>query len=154
MKRLFLVFGLIATAAVSNADCMFKIMNYTDYSVSIKVGFYKGESEEFIATPATTSIKKIANEKYLCNSSSPAGLGVVYINFPNDPDHAGVIYLPRANSVKLKGDFTGTPEGRFMRADNGNPVWLNASGLAINDDVMEVKINFTGRPNSFSAGTQ
>ncbi len=154
MKKILFISCISLCSMISSADCMFKLMNYTDSPVTVKVGFYKGESEEFVAEPATTSIRKITSSQYLCNSTNASGFGVVYVSFTNDPDHAGAIYVPRSDSVKLKGDFTGTPDGRFMRANNGKPIWLNTTDLAIDDETFQLKLNFTGRPNNFSAGTQ
>lgn len=153
MKKYLLIIGMLVLPLVSYADCMFKILNYADSPVTVKIGFYRGESEEFIAEPATTSIRSL-HSQYACNGSSIAGLGVVYVSFPKDPDHAGAIYLPRSGTIKLQGDFTGTPDGRLMRADNGTTVWLNTTDLAIDAETFQLKLNFTGRPNSFVAGTQ
>lgn len=153
MKKIFVIFTCALLSSFSYSDCMFKIMNYTDSAITAKVGFYKGNSKTIVAQPADTMIEKIPSD-YQCNDAAPNGLGVTYIMFPKDPDHAGVNYSPIAHKATLMGNYQGMPDGRLVKADNETPLWLNVTDNAVNDDVFEIKLNFTGRPNSRSAGTQ
>lgn len=153
MKKLPLLF-LAGLVSISHADCMFKIINYTDSSITAKVGFYRGIASTVLVEPASTAIESIPSV-YLCNSSAANGLGVSYISFTKDPDYGGANYSPISKHINLMGAFKGdSSDGRIVRADNGTPMWLNATDLAVNDSVFEIKLNFTGRPNSYSAGTQ
>ena len=152
MKKMFILLSL-GIINLTNADCMFKIINYTDSPITAKFGFYNGNSTTLIAKPADTTIQTITSN-YECNSPSPSGLGVSYLTFPNDPDQGGVNYSPITKRANLMGVFTGTTDGREVKSDNGTPLWLTVTDLSIKDDVFEVKLNFTGRPNSRSAGTQ
>ena len=153
MKKIFFLLTTAIISGSSYADCMFKIMNYTDSAITAKVGFYKGNSKTILALPADTTIEKISSN-YLCNDAAPNGLGVTYIMFTKDPDYGGVNYSPIAGKATLMGNYQGMPDGRLVKADNETPLWLNMTDNAVDDNVFEVKLNFTGRPNSRSAGTQ
>lgn len=153
MKKIFFLLTTAIISSTSYADCMFKIMNYTDSAITAKVGFYKGNSKTILVPPADTTIEKIASN-YLCNDAAPNGLGLTYIMFPKDPDYGGVNYSPIAGKATLMGNYQGMPDGRLVKADNETPLWLNVTDNAVDDNVFEVKLNFTGRPNSRSAGTQ
>lgn len=150
-KTLLIV--LTSIIGISYADCMFKIINYTDSAITVKMGFYRGKEITMIAEPAITTIESIPSS-YQCNGAAPNGLGVAYVSFPKDPDYGGVNYSPITKMANLMGVFTGTSDGRIVKSDNGTPLWLNVTDLAVDDEVFEVKLNFTGRPNSRSAGTQ
>lgn len=153
MKKLLLTALITSITSIANADCMFKIINYSDSPITVKFGFYNGQPMTVLAKPADTTIETVTNN-YQCNSQAPNGLGVTYLTFPNDPDQGGVNYIPAAQHANLMGKFTGTTDGREVKSDNGTPLWLTVTDLSIKDDVFEVKLNFTGRPNSRSAGTQ
>lgn len=150
MKKYLIILTAIST--MSNADCMFKIINYTDSEFSARVGFYNGENESRIVKPADSTIIKLTS-KYECNSTSASGLGVSYISFTKDPYGAGANYSAENKLINIMGRYTGSANGREIISDKGQLFWLNTTGNAINKDVFEVKLNFTSRPNSFFGGT-
>ena len=151
-KLLILGCGL-CHCGLASADCDFVIINYTDSAVSVKAGFYGKNASSLIAAAADTSIIRLKSD-VKCNDSNAIGLGQAYIMFPNDSHGAGANYSPSQGGLNFMGKFTGDASGRLMTADNGTPIWLNASGLAIDDSQFQVKLNFIGRPSSRSAGTQ
>ncbi|MDD3266341.1 MAG: hypothetical protein PHC75_04080 [Burkholderiales bacterium] len=150
MKKLIIILSTIST--LSYADCMFKIINYTDSEFSAKIGFYNEKSEIVLVNPADSTIIKMTS-KYECNSSTSSGIGVSYISFIKDPNGAGANYSAENKSINIMGRYTGSANGREVNSDNGKKFWLNATGDAITDEKFEVKLNFTSRPNSFFGGT-
>ena len=153
LAKLALAWSLMVLTSLTFADCDFIIINYTDSAVSLKAGFYGGIESNIVAKAADTSILRIKSD-YKCNSATKIGLGRAYIRFPKDPHHAGANYSASDGQINFLGKFTGETGGRIMNADNGTPVWLNSTGLAIDETTFQVKFNFISRPNSFSAGTQ
>lgn len=151
MKKISIFLGILLSSNVF-ADCMFKIINYTDSQVTTKIGFYHGQNKTIIAEPATTTIESIPSN-YQCNGVTPVGLGVSYVSFTKDPGHGGMNYSPSSKSAMLTGTYAGSSYGRIIQADNGSKLWIDINDNAIRDDVFEIKLNFTGRPNSRSAGT-
>lgn len=150
MKKLTLIISLFST--LSHADCMFKIINYTDSEFTAKVGFYNGESETILVKPADSTIIKMVSH-YECNSSTQSGLGVTYISFIKDPNNAGANYSAENKSINIMGRYTGSPDGREVNSDDGKKSWLNATGNAVTNEKFEIKLNFTSRPNNFFGGT-
>lgn len=150
MKKLILL--LTITSTLSYADCMFKVINYTDSEFTANVGFYNGENKTVLIVPADSTIIEIKSDNE-CNSSTPSGLGLAYISFIKDPYGAGANYSAENKTINIMGRYTGTINGREIVSDNGQKLWLNASGNAITNDKFEVKLNFTSRPNSFFGGT-
>lgn len=150
MKKLILILSI--TSTLSYADCMFKIINYTDSEFTAKLGFYNGESKVVLVTPADSTIIKMTSN-YECNSSTSSGVGVSYISFIKDPNGAGANYSAENKSINIMGKYTGSANGREINSDNGQKFWLNATGGAITDEKFEIKLNFTSRPNNFFGGT-
>ncbi len=153
MKKIITIVMLSSICNLTNADCMFKIINYTDSTITAKVGFYGSSDKIITINPADAAIEKITSP-YNCKSTSVSGLGKSYISFINDPAYGGANYSPENDSITLMGKFSGTDGGREIRADNGTPIWLNTMGSPMIESEFEVKLNFTGRPNSRSSGTQ
>lgn len=153
MKKIIPTLILSSFYSFTHADCMFKIINYSDSEVTAKVGFYGSTDKTIVVAPADTIIEKI-DSPYNCKSTNVSGLGRSYISFIKDPAYGGANYSPENNSITLMGKFSGTDGGREIRADNGTPVWLNTMGSPMIESEFEVKLNFTGRPNSRSSGTQ
>lgn len=136
------------------ADCMFKILNYSDSAVTTTIGFYGAKNNQtFIVTPADTAIKHFKSD-YECNSIGAGGLGKAFVQFPKDPGYGGANYSPENDRITLMGKFSGNSGGREILADNGTPLWLNTMNKPMESAVFEIKLNFTGRPSSLSAGTQ
>jgi hypothetical protein len=150
-KNLLLVIATIFSS-LAFADCDFKIINYTNFEVSAKVGFYGSTESSILVKPSDTTFVRMKGD-YKCNDATPFGTGRAYIMFPKDPQGAGANYSPLERGINFMGRFSGSAGGRIMQADNGQLIWLNASGKPINDTTFEIKLNFTERPNSMSAGT-
>ncbi len=154
--RLIQVLALGLFSQLSFADCDFIIINYTNNPATAKVGLFAGLSKMVESTvkvkPNSTSITRIKND-YDCTDANSLGMGMAYIHFPNDSNGAGASYSPEKGSINLMGKATGEKSGRPLVADNGAPLWLSATGRAVDSKSFEVKLSFTGRPNTFSAGT-
>lgn len=136
------------------ANCMFKILNYTDSAVTTTIGFYGAPNNKtFIVAPADTVIENFSST-YDCKSISASGLGKSFVQFPKDPGYGGANYSPENDRITLMGKFSGNSGGREILADNSTPLWLNTMNKPMESDVFEIKLNFTGRPSSKSAGTQ
>lgn len=151
-KYIFIILGLIGFSNLGFADCIFSIINYTSFSITAKVGFYGKSSKTIVVKPLTTASEKIASD-YKCNDSTLYGTGVSYILFTKDPNSSGANYSP-LNGVNLMGRLNGTSSGRIVQSDNGNPIWLNATGLAIDEKEFQINLNFIKQSNSTSAGTK
>jgi len=152
--KIILILSVISQIAI--ADCDFIIINYTDYPTTAKVGLFTSLNNPIESTvkvkPNTTSMNRIKSD-YNCTDSNQLGMGLAYIRFPNDPNGAGANYSPEKSSINLTGKSTGEKSGIPLLSDNGMPLWLSATGRAIDNKSFEVKLNFVKRPNSFSAGT-
>ena len=154
MKKILVSLILISSLPqIAQADCMFKILNYSDSPITTTIGFYGESSMTFVVAPAETAIEHFKSD-YDCKSVGPSGLGKSFVLFPKDPAYGGANYSPENDNITLMGKFSGTDGGRELRADNGIPIWLNTMGSPMESKSFEIKLNFTGRPNSKSAGTQ
>ena len=151
-KNLLLIIVTLINSNLAFADCDFKIINYTNFEVSAKVGFYGGIESSIMVKPSDTTFVRLKGD-YKCNDSTPFGTGRAYVMFPKDPQGAGTNYSPLENGINFMGRFSGSAGGRVMQGDNGQLIWLNSSGKPIDDTTFEIKLNFTERPNSLSAGT-
>ncbi len=154
MKKILAALIFSSYGSFIHADCMFKILNYSDSAVTTTIGFYgTKESKTFVVSPADTAIEHVKSE-YECNSVGNGGLGKAFVQFPKDPNYGGANYSPEDDRINVMGKFNGNAGGREVLADNGTPLWLNTINKPMESSVFEIKLNFTGRPNSFSAGTQ
>ena len=153
MLKLVLAAIVYSCCQLAMADCDFIVINYTDYAVLFSAGFY-GESAHSRSAKAATATVLRVNSSYSCNDANRIGIGRAYLKFPNDANGAGANYLARQDALNFMGKFTGDASGRQMTADNGSLVWLNSTGLAIDENEFQVKLNFVARPSSRSAGTQ
>lgn len=152
-KKLFLMTMISSTYA----DCDFIITNYTNYPLTAKVGIFASLDKNIESTvrikPNSSTATRVKSD-YNCTDSNSLGMGLSYLRFPNDPNGAGVNYSPEKGAINLMGKATGEKSGRPLVTDNGMPVWLSvATSRAVNNKTFEVEINYVGRPNRFSAGT-
>ncbi len=157
MKLLNRILLSLAVMQSVHADCDFIITNYTSYPLTAKVGFFLGlhKSIESIVKikPNSTTATRVKSD-YSCNDSNSLGMGLAYLRFPNDPNGAGANYSPEKGVISLMGKATGEKSGRPIVADNGMPAWLSvADSRAIDNKTFEMEVNYVGRPNTFSAGT-
>lgn len=154
LSRITLSLAIIQSAY---ADCDFIITNYTSYPLTAKVGIFLSldksiESVVKIKPNATTATR--VKSDYNCTDSNSLGMGLAYLRFPNDPNGAGANYSPEKGAISLMGKATGEKSGRPLVADNGMPAWLSvADSRAVDSKSFEMEVNYVGRPNSFSAGT-
>lgn len=154
MKKLLTTLILSSCYSFAQADCMFKILNYSDSAVTTTIGFYGANNNKtFIVAPADTAIEHFKSD-YECNSVGAGGLGKAFVQFPKDPGYGGANYSPENDRITLMGKFNGNSGGREILADNGTPLWLNTMNKPMESAVFEIKLNSTGHPNSLSAGTQ
>ncbi|MBX9598223.1 MAG: hypothetical protein K2X04_06575 [Burkholderiales bacterium] len=150
-KNLLLIIVTLINSNLAFADCDFKIINYTNFEISAKVGFYGSIESSIMVKPSDTTFVRMKGD-YKCNDSTPFGTGRAYVMFPKNQG-SGANYSPLEKGINLMGQFSSSAGGRIIKADNGQQIWLNASGKPIDDTTFEIKLNFTERPNSRSAGT-
>jgi hypothetical protein len=152
MRKLLALLIVTASSPAVFADCTFVISNLTNYEFTAQVGFYGGTESTILVQPSIETIAKIKSD-YSCNSSSMIGTGRAYVMFPNDPDGAGANYAPVQDGLNFMGAFSGNVAGRYIKSNNGHVVLMDANGKPVNDKSFSLRLNFTSRPNSFSAGT-
>lgn len=143
---------LILSTTYAFADCEFAIINYTSATVTARAGFYAKIESTILVKPATTTLLHLKSD-YGCNAVSRIGTGLAYISFPKDPNSTGVNYSPIDDSLNFLGKFSGDASGRPLSADDGTPLWLNAAGHPVTAAQIEIKLNFSSRPNSRVSGT-
>ena len=152
MRKLGLFVAVLGFSQFANADCDFTIANLTNFEFTAQVGFYNGSESTITVQPSITTIYRVKST-YACNATTVIGTGRAYIVFPKDPDGAGANYLPSQNGINLMGSYAGSSGGRYIRANNGQIVLMDANGGAVTDTSFTVRLNFVSRPNSRSAGT-
>ncbi|MCE2706598.1 MAG: hypothetical protein LW807_05920 [Proteobacteria bacterium] len=98
-----LTFILMLMYSYGFADCLFKISNYSDYSVTIEVGFYKAESKSLVI-PNSSNRTIMINSDYNCLSSNLSGNGLSYINLIGGKSIGGWRYIPQSNMLRAMGN--------------------------------------------------
>lgn len=112
----------------SYADCNFLLSNYSSETLIAKAGFYHSESSEtFTIQPAQTR-GVLVKSPLSCNSSSPSGLGVTYINLIQGKSNGGWVYiLSDKNIIRATGQLSDNQNKTFATSPNGTTIILNSN---------------------------
>jgi len=86
---------------MSYADCVFRVINYSRYSVTVNAGFYGAESATMTIGRNVSNAVMIKSD-YNCTSFSPGGLGRAHINLVDNVNY-GWRYLPTSNMIRAMG---------------------------------------------------
>ncbi|MEN9945996.1 MAG: hypothetical protein RLZZ293_382 [Pseudomonadota bacterium] len=147
--RLLVALGLIN---LTYADCNFSVVNYTNYPISVTMGWYQGVESTVTVKPVSTmqlTLKSINN----CTSSSAFGSGLAYLKFPADPQQTRINYIPEQNSLRIGALKPIDPNGTIIRSDDQHQIWLNRSKLTIDSQNITIYLDFVQRNGSKISGT-
>jgi hypothetical protein len=149
MKLILLIIFFFTTLV--RADCTFNITNYSDTIIAVKAGFYKQESSVVTIDIASSKIFKVKSV-FKCNTISPLGFGMTYIDLITQKSQGGWRYDPVANMIRGVGYSNGSQDMVFATAPNGeNLVLFNNNSP--NADSFDVRIEKAQRNISRQIGS-
>jgi hypothetical protein len=131
---LFLVLSICF--GVSYADCLFRVINYSRYSVGVVAGFYGGESAS-MTVGRNVANTVVVKSNYNCISANPSGAGIAHINLSNNSNY-GWRYLPATKMIRALG-ISNNNSTFVLALVNGRRVVL-VNNYKPSQDVFEVQI--------------
>ena len=143
MKRKIIYFLVAITPASLWANCSFIINNYSDTPLNVTVGFYNGDSKNGSVPGTGQTVIKIKSDLQ-CNSASPAGLGLTYINLEGKKSEGGWIYVPESKMIRGIGKSFSDSRGVVGIAPDGTKLIL-LHKYNPSDDKFEVAIEKASR---------
>lgn len=120
------------------ADCLFRVINYSLYPVTAKVGFYNGKSQTFKISNNGINSVNIVNEGYNCIGVAPSGTGVSYITLIGKNSQGAWRYIPISGTIMAVG--SNNQNGYVIgKSDSGNGITL-INNYKPESSVFEVQI--------------
>ena len=135
MRKIMFLF-LSILLATSYADCLFRVINYSRYSVGVVAGFYGGESATMTVARSVANTVMVKSN-YNCSSVNPNGLGVAHINLSNNANF-GWRYIPATQMIRAMGISNNNSTFVLALVNGRRVVLLNS--YKPSKDIFEVQI--------------
>jgi hypothetical protein len=132
------------------ADCTFRINNYSNKTLNIKVGYFNSNDVTVKLSPNSNKDILLKNKLY-CNSITSFGSGVVFANLIGDKSTGGFIFDPSNNMIRAFGSYN-LPNGNIGSSPDGTQLLLS-NNLKPSIDRFVVQINNANRDTSRQIGS-